>query len=210
MKNFFIAFALSATIGSAANAATDLTSVMVTGPSGTVWNTAQDSFYAVFLQRPIGTLLNPDDDFAGAATTEGGNNFTIAGDGFRPGETGNSDPSYTLTLMFADGATISGQYAGSTFTGGTSAMVGNTTYTLTGFGWDRSNADNVSRYQAVSGDDPADYTGQFSFTAMTGMGAVPEPAVWAIMVLGFGAIGGGLRRRARKFVTSKAQFICAT
>ena len=58
--------------------------------------------------------------------------------------------------MYADGATISGQYAGSTFTGGTSAMVGNTIYPLTGFGWDRSNADNVSRYQAVPGDDAAD------------------------------------------------------
>lgn len=29
-------------------------------------------------------------------------------------------------------------------------------------------------------------------------GAVPEPATWAMMILGFGAVGGALRRRTRK------------
>ena len=34
----------------------------------------------------------------------------------------------------------------------------------------------------------------FSFTG-TVAGAVPEPATWALMILGFGAVGGALRRR---------------
>ena len=204
MKKIVTALIAAVVLTPAANAATDLTSVMVTGPTGTVWNTTVDGFYTVFLQRPIGTLLNPNDDFSGSTTTEGGNNFTIAGEGYYPGQSGNSDPFYTLTLMFADGATISGQYVGSTFTGGSTATVGNSTYTLTGFGWDRSQADNVSAYRAVSGGDPFDYTGQFAYTAVTAVaGAVPEPAGWAMLVLGFGAMGGAMRARTRKSVTSR-------
>lgn len=33
-------------------------------------------------------------------------------------------------------------------------------------------------------------------------GAVPEPATWALMMLGFGAIGGGMRARRRKQTTT--------
>ena len=196
MRKFFIAALAGAICAPAASAATDLTSVTITGPSGTVWNTQVDSYYAVFLQRPFGNLLNPEDNFSGSATTEGANNFVIAGEGFRPGESQNSDLVYTLTLMFADGATVSGQYVDSEFTGGTSSTVGNSIYTLTGFGWDRSQADNVSAFRAVTGGDPNDYTGQFAYSAVTA--AVPEPATWAMFVLGFGILGGAMRTRAGK------------
>ena len=196
MKKLVLAAVMGSLFAPAAHAATDLKGVMVTGPSGAVWNTQVDSFYAVFLQRPIGNLLNPNDNFSGSATTEGANNFIISGEGFRAGETENSDLTYTLTLMFADGATISGQYIGSEFSGGTSATVGGSTYTLTGFGWDRSPADNVSPFRAVSGGDPSDYVGQFAYRAVSA--AVPEAASWALFVLGFGALGGVMRVRARK------------
>lgn len=205
MKRVLLAIALTASFAPAAHAATNLTSATVTGPSGTVWNTnSSDSFYTLFLQRPLGTLLNPNDDFGGSATTEGGNNFTIASEGYYPGTSENSDPFYTLTLMFADGATIMGDYVESTFAGGTSATVGNTTYTLTGFGFDRSRADNVSAFQAVSGGDPFDYTGQFSYSATAALGGVPEPATWALFVLGFGLMGSAMRTRTRNGVTARA------
>ena len=201
MKRLAIAAVAVGLFAPAANAATDLTSVMVTGPSGTVWNTQVDSFYAVFLQRPIGNILNPEDNFSGSATTEGANNYLIAGDGFPAGVSENSDAVYTLTLMFADGATISGQYVNSDFVGGTSSTVGDSTYTLTGFGWDRSPADNVSEFRAVSGGDPADYVGQFAYSAVTA--AVPEPAAWTLLVLSFGAIGGAMRARTRRSYSSR-------
>lgn len=205
MRRVILALALTTALAPAANAATDLTSAMVTGPSGTVWNTTVDSFYTLFLQRPIGNLLNPNDDFSGSPTTTGANNFLISGEGFRPNESDNSDPFYTLTLMFADGATISGNYVGSTFAGGTSATGSGTTYTLTGFGWDRSRADNVSPFLAVSGGDSADYTGQFSYTAMATLGSVPEPATWLVLVLGFGAVGGAMRIRTRDGVMARSR-----
>lgn len=45
--------------------------------------------------------------------------------------------------------------------------------------------------------------GTASFEA--GLGAVPEPATWALFILGFGAIGGALRRRSSAVRTSKAK-----
>lgn len=205
MKKILMAAAAACALSSAANAATMLTSASVTGPSGTVWNTTVDSFYTLFLMRPVGNVLNPNDNFSGAMTTEGGNNFVILGEGFRPGETVNSDLSYTLTLTFADGATVSGSYVGSNFVTGpnSTATVGGSTYTLTGFGWDRSQADNVSAFNAVSGGDPADYTGQFSYSALTT--AVPEPATWAMFVLGFGALGGAMRSRSKRAHSARSK-----
>lgn len=201
----------SLAVAAPAQAAATLTSVTISGPSGTIWNTAVDSFYAVFLQRPIGNLLNPNDNFSGSATTIGMNNFLIAGEGFRPGESANSDLLYTLTLNFADGAVLTGDYLfspatpGGSFVNGTSTTVGDTTYTLNGFGWDRSRADNVSAFQAVSGGDPFDYTGQFSYSAA----AVPEPATWAMFILGFGALGFGMRRRNAAVTATKARMTFA-
>ena len=39
--------------------------------------------------------------------------------------------------------------------------------------------------------------GTISITYTAGATAVPEPATWAMMMLGFGAIGAGLRRRTK-------------
>jgi hypothetical protein len=35
-----------------------------------------------------------------------------------------------------------------------------------------------------------------AITATTAAGAVPEPASWALMIAGFGLVGGAMRRRA--------------
>lgn len=42
-------------------------------------------------------------------------------------------------------------------------------------------------------------TPQFSFTASFG---VPEPATWALMILGFGAVAGAMRRRPHRYATT--------
>ena len=42
-------------------------------------------------------------------------------------------------------------------------------------------------------------SGSIAFDISTGLGAgVPEPATWGMLILGFGAIGAGLRRRTTK------------
>lgn len=45
------------------------------------------------------------------------------------------------------------------------------------------------------------YVNNTTFQAVVGAGAVPEPASWALMILGFGAIGATLRRRVTQSVS---------
>jgi PEP-CTERM motif len=45
---------------------------------------------------------------------------------------------------------------------------------------------------------PADYQVQISLSLPAGMGAVPEPSTWAMMILGFAGIGAMAYRRSRK------------
>lgn len=54
---------------------------------------------------------------------------------------------------------------------------------------------------AVANPDALDATkptGGTSFASLQQVSAVPEPATWAMMVLGFGMVGAGLRRRKVK------------
>jgi PEP-CTERM motif len=55
----------------------------------------------------------------------------------------------------------------------------------------------------VSNDGTDQWTygiGELTFTA-DAAGAVPEPATWGMMILGFGVIGGAMRRRAKVTTT---------
>ena len=46
-----------------------------------------------------------------------------------------------------------------------------------------------------NGDIILAHTEAFATTGSGGPGAVPEPATWAMMLIGFGAVGAGMRRR---------------
>lgn len=43
-----------------------------------------------------------------------------------------------------------------------------------------------------------------SYSGTLNFAPVPEPATWAMMIGGFGLVGGAMRRRSRKFVTATA------
>ncbi|MEZ5711396.1 MAG: PEPxxWA-CTERM sorting domain-containing protein [Sphingobium sp.] len=57
-------------------------------------------------------------------------------------------------------------------------------------------------------DDPVTYS--FSLSPFTGgsnggpVGGVPEPAMWAMLILGFGAVGASMRRRKKLYKTVRA------
>ncbi len=206
-SRFTVAGALAAAAAlsaPAANAADVLTSAAVTGPSGTVWNTTVDGFYALFLQTPgLGDFLNPGDEPLSFATSNGQNRFLLAGDGWTPGTNGDSDPFYNILLTFGSGNTLSGTYTPTTntFIGGSSYTLGGLTYTLEEFSFRRTLGDAVSQTVATPGGDGNDYSGNFRVSALT---AVPEPATWALMILGFGAVGGAMRRRTVRIATRPA------
>lgn len=201
MRNKFLAAAAATTIAllsTNAFAAANLTSVAVSGvDSNYVWSTDANSSYTVFLQQPLGNVFNPQSQAINDPTSLGLNSFTINGEGVPPGTIFEAAQVYSITLGFADGATISGIYntfaPAGTFIG-TSDTIGDTTYSMTGFAWNRTTADNVSAKTAVAGGDVNDYAGQFSFSTTS---AVPETSTWLMMLAGFGMIGAGIRSRGK-------------
>ena len=209
-KNALFAASLAVFSASPALAAPTITSAAVTGPSGTVWDTTANSFYTLFLQQPFGNNLNPNDEAISSTVEEdGATDYTLAGDGFPTNmKMGNSDPFYTLTLVLTEGAqteTFSGTYV--PLTGIFTALSGPTafssgTYALTDFAWYRSLSNVVGSYSVDSAvyagqsiGSKSDYLGAFTVMATA---AVPEPATWGMMIVGFGAVGATLRRRSTK------------
>lgn len=199
-----MASAVALAVAGTANAAT-LIKATVTGSGGvTVWNTApNDTHYALFVQvnnGPGSPVANPNDEPINLPITNT-QGFLITGDGY-PASTNdtatpapNSDPLYNLTLNFSNGATITGMYTptGNVFSGGTSAVLDGAVYTLTDFSWNRDRADVVNTLTATPGGDPNDYHGNFQLTQTS---ALPEPGTWAMMLIGFGAIGFSMRRKS--------------
>jgi hypothetical protein len=67
---------------------------------------------------------------------------------------------------------------------------GNNTYSAVGFVNSQPNPQSLVIGGSVTGG-VASYSGNVSFTKS----AVPEPATWALMILGFGVVGYAMRRR---------------
>lgn len=202
-----IAAIAAAAMAAPANAAPVITSAAVTGPSGTVWNTTVDGYYTLFIQHPYGTTLNPNDNFSSAPVASAGDSdYQVAGDGWPLGaKFGNSDPFYNITVALTENnvtKTLTGVFteATGTFTAINGvASFSNVDYTLTDFNWVRGLSNIVGSYSvgsAVYAGQPigskSDYQGAFTISASP---AVPEPATWALMIVGFGAVGATMRRR---------------
>ena len=114
------------------------------------------------------------------------------------------DPDITLNWITASDASDFGDFGSITNDGGTSG-----TFDLSGSGF-------ILEYYAVKYGDQftlyeylgTDGTGTWATNAQQGVShiaffgspgtAVPEPATWAMMLLGFGAAGTALRRSRRK------------
>jgi hypothetical protein len=99
---------------------------------------------------------------------------------------GSLDAYNTLVLNFADGST-SGALNGAAITGAGTSVVGHPSGTVT--------------YRVTSGSliTGATFTsGQNAFEFDNLASAVPEPAAWGMMILGFGLVGGVMRRRSAK------------
>lgn len=193
-----------------------ITSISVTGnQTGYTWNTAVDPAYTLFVQHPLANMLNPNDDFSSAHIfSNDASNYQLVGDGLpTDNRSGNSDPFYNLAVTVShDGMsqTLTGTYdsvAGgsgmSAFTAGNGMInFSGINYTLTDFNWVRGMSNLVGSYSVGSAGNAsnrpvgalADYQGAFTISAA----GVPEPATWAMMIFGFGAIAGTMRYRRRE------------
>ena len=62
----------------------------------------------------------------------------------------------------------------------------------------RANPTNPDQTTAVTTRTYGDPDFSFTADASSVAGVVPEPAAWALMILGFGGAGAALRRRTRQ------------
>ena len=103
---------------------------------------------------------------------------------------GSLDTFNKLTLLFSDNSTVT--YLGGQIIGGLSFISGDQHSAL---------SNGVVTYRTNGG--PLIVGATFSSTSNSfeidnlARGGVPEPATWALMILGFGAIGGAVRSRRR-------------
>ena len=203
MQRYLLAGLATVILASSANAAVTITSVSITGvtstgaPSGlgTIWDTANDGHYGVFVSPNDGAALNPNKfpfDGASAPVTLGDNGFSIKG------QTYAVEPFYKITLVLSDGITLSAIYdrLNSVDEASTSAVAAGVGYTITGFDWNRGTSNLVSEFnnRPDKNGTRSDFEGTFTLTA------VPEPASWGMMLVGFGMVGFAARRRAKSAV----------
>jgi hypothetical protein len=104
---------------------------------------------------------------------------------------GSLDTYNTLLLSFEDGTSLS--LAGGDIKGG-GAFTSGSTGSATSNGLVTYNAGTGPR---MVGATFTSTDNSFEFDNLAANG-VPEPATWALMILGFGAVGGALRRRTAR------------
>lgn len=78
-------------------------------------------------------------------------------------------------------------------------------FTQTGFDpsaevWELASTLLTAGPHSITTDGTVFGSGKVSYSGTINIAAVPEPAVWAMMILGFGVIGGVMRRRQRQSV----------
>ncbi|WP_174278830.1 PEPxxWA-CTERM sorting domain-containing protein [Sphingomonas bacterium] len=155
-----------------------------------------------------GTTVAGGTVIAGSQTALGIGDVTVAGGTLKIANALTAGGAYTQTstgiLMLSElgqanifnilgAATLDGQLGLDLTTfGGTNGV-----YQLLGYGSHTGQFSTVA-YSNLAGGETAslDYRANGLFLSLTG--AVPEPATWMTMILGFGTVGGTLRRRRKR------------
>lgn len=164
----------------------------------------------------IGDQIDVNGYYSGGTASDGrsGPNLGVAFQGFTTffGANGgtigynSNDPAFAdvaagfSSLSFQYGFFTSGTVSVYSGLGGTGTLLGsqvflaNTEDTSQPFGLGSVSFSGIGRSLVLSGTDGSLGLDNIDFGTST-VGAVPEPATWAMMLLGFGVVGASLRRR---------------
>jgi hypothetical protein len=204
MRKF--ALALAAALGAAASSPSLADAVFLPG------NSPQPGEETIVFgdQGPAATIsgtssTNSANVLTLTGTTSTGNQFTVtSGDIFPSSGLITSltiTPSSPLTVLILNTGILPGAPTNGTLTY-TLTMSDSTVDT---FSMNLGNGINFLTITTVGGEaieslalsDPTGFSKLESVHAVFQGGSVPEPATWAMMLLGFGALGIGMRRRRR-------------
>ena len=189
MKSIVLATAVAFALPATANAAT-----LIVDVSGS------QSFYD-FLTP--GNTVNTYDIGANSHVT--GLTYDVNITAFSPSYLSEARIAYTDSGVTAGVTTAPG--FGNDFSG-TQSFVGSADLIALGLDFNVG-ADGILRLEYFEDFDDGSVSpdaiwnsGTLTFTYDTVGGGVPEPAAWALLMLGFGAIGGAMRGRRRQEVTT--------
>lgn len=191
--------ALYALAASAAVLATPATAATVVYTSGNevalAYRPITDDYDGAFRFRIVNTTPgDPNGDFTAELTFTSpfvGLGSSQAGSVIVRGDLGSDVDFFSLLINGVSGGVSNGP-ASSAFVIDAPVNFGSNTLTING----RLNP---------NGDRTGDGLVTGSLTIAAVAGAVPEPATWALFIMGFGAIGGALRRRSGAVRVSKAK-----
>jgi hypothetical protein len=105
----------------------------------------------------------------------------------------------TLLQLFTGGTVTGGVYSGGTLVSGGSISGSSNSLTLADVAL-TPNTNYTFQYSGNLGRTPGNISGNGAFA----LAAVPEPATWGLMLLGFGGMGLMLRRRRRPVLAQLA------
>jgi Bacterial pre-peptidase C-terminal domain/PEP-CTERM motif len=170
MKKYFVA-AAAAVLASTSAQATSFIEVEPNGSIATAQVLAHNGSISLTGFREA-ININVFTDFFRFGATAGN---TIV---FRVNALGGGDP--LIRLLDSVGAVLAQDDDSG---GGLNSLI---TYNITQTG---------NYFAALRGFGNSTYNYRLTITGLTPTAAVPEPAAWALMILGFGLVGGAMRRR---------------
>lgn len=214
MKPFLsLSFAAGALIFSASAQAAPVTIDLSGASTGTIITAPGASFAQTFAGQTVvggsgisGTPTGPLSLAAAGSITVASFNPGVspAGNSLLP-QPGNAAPLSILFDSLADSLTFTmgSSNAGSTVNVNSFAangtLLGSTQITMLN-GYNIYNLSGLGNFKGLSFFDNNDPSGvrfmNLSYNSVVGNG-VPEPAAWAMMLAGFGLVGGAVRRRAK-------------
>lgn len=212
-------YAITAVIGAAVAVPASATIVLVDASDiqgdNVLFNAGVQTGTEVFGATQAGTVVEFTGSTVGGGTTIRANGGQASVEGALDGATNN--PNDTLALSSLNFGLIGGNTFNdlefNVFGGGaTSATFLLTDNEGTVFDFTRAlgSGSNFFGFQGIDGQSIASASLTFNGTGIgdvrqirlnevsAGPGAVPEPATWAMMLFGFGAVGFGMRRRRSK------------
>ena len=201
MKYAILAIAASFALSTAAHA----TSVIVNF-DGVPTGDDVNGFYNGGTSSSGATGPNLGVDFTGFTTISGFGETSEPNLAFNSGGPAFANTSFGFTgFTFTAGFFAPGTVNVFSGLGGTGTLLGSLTGVLGNpgaFTLQTITFTGIGRSITLVGNDATLGVDDFNFTLAGGGGGVPEPATWAMMLIGFGIVGGAMRgRRARIRVT---------